>query len=134
METNTLVRVLFTGSRDHQNPQFVIDTIKSFLKYYQVEELVFVHGDCPNRPVGIAKGMSVDQIAKRFANIYGIKEESHPANWNEFGKAAGFIRNQAMVDLGADMCLAFPFGKSNGTRHCAKQADKAGIEVRIYEA
>jgi hypothetical protein len=35
-----------------------------------------------------------------------------------------------MVDLGADLVLAFPLGKSEGTRDCIRRATAAGIHVR----
>jgi hypothetical protein len=46
--------------------------------------------------------------------------------------AAGAFRNQAMVDLGANVCLAFPLGKSVGTRDCMRRAKAAGIRVVNY--
>jgi hypothetical protein len=35
-----------------------------------------------------------------------------------------------MVDLGADLCLAFPMPRSRGTWDCVRRAKKAGIVVR----
>jgi len=66
---------------------------------------------------GGARG--ADAIAKRFALIMsseGIKYQEFPAKWNEFGKSAGFKRNQQIVDA-CDMVLAFWDGKSKGTKH-----------------
>lgn len=42
---------------------------------------------------------------------------------------AGPIRNQAMVDAGAEMCLAFhrAISASKGTKDCARRAIAAGI-------
>lgn len=34
-----------------------------------------------------------------------------------------------MVDLGADLCLAFPLPDSRGTKDCMARAKKAGIKV-----
>lgn len=71
-----------------------------------------------------------------------IAEESHPARWHEFGKAAGFRRNAEMVALGAYLCLAFvmpcslpscrkrPAHGSHGATHCMTLARNAGIEVK----
>lgn len=96
---------------------------------------------------GDAKG--VDEHAREFINkveksIPGvsISIDVHKANWNKHGKAAGPIRNQGMVDLGADVCLYFlgPCTRewckipkphsSHGAQGCAKLARQAGIRVK----
>ena len=70
--------------------------------------------------------------AAEWARDYGVQAEEHPADWDGYGKSAGFIRNAEMVSLGADLCLAFyKQGAGNkGTDHCASLAEKAGIPVR----
>lgn len=59
----------------------------------------------------------------------GHTEDPHPADWPRYGRPAGPIRNQQMVNLGAVVCLAFPYGKSDGTRDCMHRAKLAGIRV-----
>ena len=49
------------------------------------------------------------------------------ADWARHGKAAGPIRNQALVDYGPDLVLAFRGGR--GTANMVKQAEAAGIRV-----
>lgn len=63
---------------------------------------------------------------------WGGTVERHPAEWDKHGKAAGPIRNQKMVDLGATVCLAFPLPGSRGTAHCMSAARKASIPVWIF--
>ena len=88
------------------------------------------------RPVvvidGAAKG--ADSIAHDFALAHGWQTERYPADWTTHGKAAGSIRNQQMVDLGADLCLAFPLPDSIGTWDCIRRANKAGIRVIVVSA
>ena len=76
---------------------------------------------------GAARG--TDQLAASVGKSMGFVLEAHPAQWNVHGKAAGPIRNKEMVDLGADLMLAFPRGSSRGTRGCMKLAAEAGIKV-----
>lgn len=74
-------------------------------------------------------------MARNFARACNwITEESHPADWENDGRGAGFIRNQRMVDLGADVCLAFVEGASRGTRDCMKRAGQAGIPLVVHYA
>jgi hypothetical protein len=74
-------------------------------------------------------GKGADRIIGIYAASEGWPTEEHPAKWNTFGAAAGPIRNQIMVDLGADLCLGFPLPGSRGTYDCMERARKAGIKT-----
>lgn len=78
-------------------------------------------------------GRGGDQIGAGIARAWGMTVETHVAKWGEHGRRAGPLRNQAMVELGADVCVALPQGQSPGTRHCAALADRAGIPVLVHE-
>ena len=60
-------------------------------------------------------------------------EEVHPADWAKYGRAAGPIRNQEMVDAGADACFAFPVIGSVGTYDCMRRARRAGIKTLVWD-
>lgn len=98
-------------------------------------DIIIVHGAAKG-----ADTMAGDFVRHARAFLsgigYTIREERHPAEWDKFGKGAGPIRNQAMVDLGADLCVAFFTDRttSRGTKHCVAAAKKAGIRVLEYEA
>lgn len=85
--------------------------------------VTLVHGACPT---------GADHFAAAHAERMGWTVEAHPADWSQ-GRGAGPERNKRMVALGADLCLAFPFGASRGTRGCMVLAEKAGIPVRVFE-
>ena len=75
---------------------------------------------------GGAKG--ADFLAKGWAYSMGFPCEEYPANWKQYGKAAGSIRNQQMLDEGkSDIVVAFPGG--SGTADMVRRAKKAGVEV-----
>lgn len=73
-----------------------------------------------------------DWHAHHHALSRGWSVEEYPANWDRYGKAAGGIRNQTMVNLRpvADVLVGAPLGRSPGTRDCMARARKAGIFVR----
>lgn len=72
---------------------------------------------------GSAKG--VDQYAEKIARSRGLAVEIYPAEWEKFGKRAGFVRNEKMVEV-SDWVLAFWDGVSKGTAHTIRIAAKAG--------
>jgi hypothetical protein len=65
-----------------------------------------------------------------------LRYSEYKANWEKFGNKAGPIRNQEMVDCGADECWAYPNlnGISKGTWNCIHKAKAAGIPVTVYHA
>lgn len=115
------VRVLVTGSRNWQDRDVIRQALLSVPAVHGIPacNVTVVHG--------AARG--ADRIAAEEAARLGMQVEAHPADWDKHGKAAGAIRNSEMVQLGADVCLAFPLGRSVGTRDCMRKARRAGIDV-----
>lgn len=122
-------RILVTGSRHGQPYQTIkwaiLDAAAQFATVgASPADIVVVHGGAPG----------VDSIAGEVARVAGFGVEVHRADWRAHGKAAGPIRNQLLVELGADIALAFPAsGASPGTRDCVRRCEAAGIPVRIFE-
>lgn len=114
------MRILVTGSRDW--PSSRRSEIERALVEHYKPGAVIVHGDCPT---------GADFFADHAALSWGWEVERHPADWTKHRKAAGPLRNQEMVNLGADVCLAFPLGASRGTRDCMARAEAAGIPVIV---
>jgi len=121
------VRILVTGARNWADKTKVLYALRSEQRTAQVPgaQITVVHGACPT---------GADAIADEVARVLGMNVERHPADWDTHGKAAGPLRNQAMVDLGADVCLAFPMSDSRGTVHCMRAARAADIPVRVVGA
>lgn len=111
-----MTRILITGSRDWGDREAIWEALFPYgLDSWGV---TLVSGACPS---------GADAIAEEIWKSWGMPVERHPADWKRHGKAAGFIRNQEMVNLGADVCLAFRKNYSRGTTHCANAATMAGI-------
>lgn len=116
-----ITRVLVTGSRTWTDTTAIRDALAEVWS----PDTVLVHGGCPR---------GADQFADACWTRWGGQVERHPANWDRDGKTAGFVRNRAMVEAGADLCLAFIHNSSRGATHCATTAQEAGITTRIHRA
>ena len=66
-------------------------------------------------------GIGAEIICKLIEN--NIKTLIFPANWEKYGKRAGFIRNEDIIK-NCDAVIAFWDGKSKGTFHSLSLADK----------
>lgn len=112
-------RILVTGSRDWTD----VATINAALLEHATRRDVVVHGGADG----------ADSIAdQRHRLLPGASCETWEAQWAEFGKAAGPRRNQAMVDSGVDLCLAFIRNDSRGATDCLMRASSAGVPVVVY--
>jgi hypothetical protein len=68
-----------------------------------------------------------DALAERWAGRRGIHSARIHALWGIFGRAAGHVRNAAMLLLQPDLVVAFPGGR--GTADMVSQAKAAGVRV-----
>lgn len=78
---------------------------------------------------GTANG--ADKLGERFAKDNGYSIIQFPADWDKFGKSAGYKRNAQMSEY-ADALIAFWDGKSKGTKHMIDLAKKTGLKVKVY--
>jgi hypothetical protein len=83
---------------------------------------------------GVVEGEATgaDTMAREWADQTGIKVLSFPANWRKYGKAAGPMRNQQMLDEGKPELVVYfhpDLANSRGTGDMVRRAKKAGIEV-----
>lgn len=116
-------RILITGSREFTDVVTMHAAISAAVDEFGSNAII-VHG--------AARG--ADQLADVLAETHGLTVERWLAAWELHGHRAGHIRNQAMVDKGADVCLAFRVEglPCNGTRDCASRAARAGIPVQWF--
>lgn len=82
---------------------------------------------------GAAAG--ADTLADQAAAMWGLTRYPYPADWAKYGRRAGPIRNQQMLDEGCpDLVIAFRRrGPSPGTDDMIKRARAEGIPVEIHE-
>jgi hypothetical protein len=112
------MRIGVTGGRNFDD----IEVVHKTMRLLRVEDPVLVHGG--------ASG--ADEYCRLWAEAAGWKTEMFGADWDRFGKGAGPRRNQAMVNSGLGVLVAFPGGR--GTEDMVRRAREAGIlTLRVEE-
>lgn len=96
-----------------------------------MHDLVTARG-CPNRIVhGAARG--ADLMADEWAKKLALDIIAVPADWETYGKAAGLIRNEQMLErCRPQLVVAFPGGK--GTANMIERARRRLIDVAEVRA
>lgn len=111
-------RTLVCGGRDYRcraTVFAVLDRLASDSPW----PLVIIHG--------AARG--ADTLAAQWAKARGCEAVAFPADWERHGKAAGYLRNQQMLEEGKpDMVVAFAGGR--GTAHMVRMARAASVIVQ----
>jgi len=78
---------------------------------------------------GGAKG--ADQLGEQYAKENNYNLRIFPADWDKYGKKAGYIRNEEMAKY-ADACVCFWDGKSKGTKMMIELAKKYKLKTRLF--
>lgn len=120
-----------TGGRDYPLRDHVFRVLDEIHKKTPIE--MISHGACGWNGDDLddydeAKLRGADRWAHQWASERRVACLALAAKWTTNGKAAGPIRNAALIAYGADLAVAFPGGA--GTDGCVKKARAAGIPVR----
>ena len=113
-----MIKYLIAGSRDFNNYNLLLQV----LSQYEKPDIIIEGG---------ARG--ADILGKRFAKENNIECQEYKANWEKFGKSAGYRRNNEMVNKLSNNDIAFIFwdGKSKGTKHTIDLCKKKNIKTII---
>ncbi len=110
-----MMLVLITGGRTFSDRELLFEAL---------DRLHLTHGFTSVLHGGAS---GVDALAGEWAKERGIHVTACHADWKKHGRAAGPIRNQAMLEKQPKLVVAFPGGK--GTADMVRRAREAGIEV-----
>jgi len=110
------MKVIIAGSRNITDYSYIENVIKE--SQFEITEIVS----------GTARG--VDSLGENYAVINDIPLKKFPAQWDLYGKSAGYRRNADMAKY-ADALIAIWDGKSKGTTHMINEAKKKGLKLYI---
>lgn len=114
------MKIIIAGGRDFNDYKLLSESCDYFLQNQSEIEIVS----------GTANG--ADKLGEQYGEEKGHQIKKFPANWDKYGKSAGFKRNIEMADY-ADALIAFWDGKSKGTSHMINEAKNKNLKVRIIK-
>ena len=114
-------KVIIAGSRGFSNYKLLKEKCNEYLREKRKEYNIIIIS-------GGARG--TDTLGEKYAKDEGFSLEVFLANWNKFGKSAGFRRNEQMAEV-ADALIAFWDGKSHGTKHMIEIMENKKLLVRV---
>lgn len=111
------MRIIIAGSRTFRDYKF----LKS-----KCDRIITFEPECIIS--GLAQGP--DRMAIRYAAENNYRVLEFPADWDKYGRKAGYLRNVEMARAATHL-IAFWDGKSRGTKHMIDIARDHGLTVRV---
>lgn len=108
-------RIAVTGGRDYRDKKTVFNVLDKLNKQDPITELM--HGG--------ARG--ADTLSRLWAEARDVESRAFYPDWDRYGKAAGPIRNNQILNQSPDALVAFLGGR--GTAHMTSAAERRGIPV-----
>lgn len=114
------MKVLVCGGRDYTDQRKVNVVLDNLHKVTPIT--LVIHGAY----------RGADTCANNWALSRGIPVKSFKANWTEYGRAAGPLRNTEMIQEKPDLIVSFDGG--DGTADMVEQAYANSVKVYQVEA
>jgi len=112
------MRTIIAGGRNFTDYEDLVETIRFTDNIWTISEVLS----------GGAKG--ADYLGEVWASANNVPVQRYPAEWDKYGKGAGFIRNSQMAE-NAEALIAFWDGESRGTKHMIEVARHTGLVVVV---
>ena len=121
MEDRPIYKIIIAGGRDFMNYNLLKEKTNKILQEKKVTHKIVIISGC-------ARG--ADTLGLRYASENTFDVEEYPADWDKYGKKAGYVRNVEMAE-NADALIAFWDGKSKGTKHMIDIATERNLPIRV---
>lgn len=116
-----MTKIIIAGSRTFNNYPLLEKNVDEYISDLNItDEIQIVSGG--------ARG--ADKLGEKYAEECGYDLKVFPADWNKYGKRAGYLRNEQMAEY-ADYLIVFWDNQSRGTKHMIDLAIKHKLGVCI---
>lgn len=130
------MRIIIAGGREFNDIELLERSCHDIFRKLADEGLLTndIRVDIPNMEIVCGKARGADTLGEDFGKRYGIKIKYFPANWDAYGKSAGYIRNKEMAKYAKEddgVLIAFWDKKSKGTKHMIDLANNENLRVFV---
>lgn len=116
-----MFKVIIAGTRDFNDYNLLKMKLDKILSNI-TDDIVIVSG----------KARGADTLGEKYAKEKGYQIAEFPADWEKFGRSAGYKRNVQMAEY-ADACVCFWDGRSPGTKHMINIANQYKLQIRVVK-
>ena len=111
------MRTIIAGSRSCTNRQHLLAALEM----------------CGWVPTVVISGTALgpDRFGEDWAEESNVPCERFPADWDRYGKSAGYRRNEQMADS-AEALIALWDARSRGTMHMIDIAKRKGLRIYVH--
>ena len=123
-----MIRIIIAGSRDFNDYTLLEKALNKYIEDTKInpDEIEIISGH--------ARG--ADSLGELFAKNNKLQLAKFPAQWDKYGKTAGFLRNREMANYALQetgVLFAFWDGQSRGTNHMINFSREKGLEVHVVQ-
>jgi hypothetical protein len=124
-----MYKIIIAGSRDFHDYELLKIEANKFINQYKA-----TLNDFDDNSILIISGNArgADKLGEQYGQEYNYFCQVMPADWNKYGKRAGYLRNAQMAKE-ADALIAFWDGQSRGTQHMIELAKKENLKIKIVK-
>ena len=116
-----MFKVIIAGTRNFNDYNLLKKKLDKILSNI-TDDIVIVSG----------KARGADTLGEKYAKEKGYQIAEFPADWEKFGRSAGYKRNVQMAEY-ADACVCFWDGRSPGTKHMIDIANQHKLQIRVVK-
>ena len=121
----------FGGGSKMKDGKVAIVGDRNFLDYSYFKKVIDLYKDVWGISFIVSGGArGVDTLAERYAKENEISYTAFVAEWSKYGKGAGPIRNQKIIE-NCDVVIAFLVETSKGTKNSVELAKKLNKPILI---
>jgi hypothetical protein len=114
------MKVAIVGSRQYQDYKSFKSYVKTFSSLFSIDMIIS------------GGAIGADTMAYRYAVEHGITFVCHPPI-PEDGFPRAFFRRNLRIVMQSEVVIAFPKGRSPGTRHSISLAKRLGKNLYVIE-